>query len=145
MLRRTGWWLLICLMVAASWAQGRLRLEASLSTPRCGMEEQVVLELRLSGASQDPQEPDLPNIDGLEFRSIGVSKSLSMINGVSSSASTYTYLILPRRVGRYRIPPITLEIDGQTLKSPALDLEVVTSRIHPSPAQPPGQDEVGVG
>lgn len=137
MLRRTGLLLLLYLMLAAGWAQGRLRLEASLSTPRCGMEEQVVLELRLTGASQDPQEPDLPNIDGLEFRSIGVSKSLSMINGISSSASTYTYLILPRREGRYRIPPISLEVDGQTLKSPALHLEVVTSRIHPAPSPPP--------
>ena len=61
MVRRLFW--LLMLLTLAAWAQG-VEWTAALSTPRCNVGEQVVLELRLSGSTTDPLEPRLPDIAG---------------------------------------------------------------------------------
>jgi hypothetical protein len=124
--RRFACWLCLSLL---AWAQ--VTLDASLSTYRCQVGEQVVFSLKLSGAQSDPLEPNLPDIPGLSLQNVGVSKNMSMINGVTNSETTFTYIITPLRQGSFQIPSISLGVDGQRFQSQALTLQVG------SPAPPP--------
>ncbi len=138
---------LLLLLTLAAWAQG-VEWVASLSTNRCNVGEQVVLELRLTGATSDPLEPRLPDIAGVSMEFAGASKNLSMVNGVTSSSSTYTYVLTPNQPGSIVVPAISIGVDGQTYTTEPIKLQVGASsgRSSPGPAPPglpPGQSPWG--
>jgi hypothetical protein len=140
---RRLFWLLLCLTLAA-WAQG-VEWTAALSTTRCNVGEQVVLELRLSGSTTDPLEPRVPDIAGVSMEFAGASKNVSMINGVTSSSSTYTYILTPTQQGSLVVPAISLSVDGQTYTTEPLKLQVGVSSGQTQPAVPPGGTSPGLG
>ena len=135
MVRRLFW--LLMLLTLAAWAQG-VEWTAALSTPRCNVGEQVVLELRLSGLTSDPLDRRLPDIAGVSMEFAGASKNVSMINGVTSSSSTYTYILTPTRQGSVVIPAISLSVEGQTYTTEPLKLQVGVSSGQPQTVPPPG-------
>ena len=134
---------LLMLLTLAAWAQG-VEWTAALSTPRCNVGEQVVLELRLSGSTSDPLEPRVPDIAGVSMEFAGASKNMSMINGVTSSSSTYTYILTPTQQGSLTVPAISLSVDGQTYTTEPLKLQVGVSSGQPQPV-PPGGTSPGLG
>ncbi len=129
-------WILLLLLTLAAWAQG-VEWTAALSTTRCNVGEQVVLELRLSGASNDPLEPRVPDIAGVSMEFAGASKNVSMINGVTSSSSTYTYILTPTQQGSVVVPAISMSVDGQSYSTEPLKLQVGTSSGQAQPVPPP--------
>ncbi|MBS2033426.1 protein BatD [bacterium] len=138
---------ILILLTLVAWAQG-VEWVAALSTTRCNVGEQVMLELRLSGASSDPLEPRVPDIAGISMEFAGASKNVSMINGVTSSQSTYTYVLTPTQQGSLTVPPISISVDGHTYTSEPLKLQVgvssgQTSPGPPPPGFPPGQSPWG--
>lgn len=124
--------LLLLLLVGLAWAQPQTTFEATLSPPQCNVGDQVVLELRLSGAQNDPLEPALPDIPGLDVRNVGVAKNVSYVNGVMNSASIFSYLITPQRAGTYKIPAVRIGVDGKSFTTQPLTLQV-------GPTSAPGQ------
>lgn len=127
---------LLLLLTLAAWGQG-VEWVAALSTNRCNVGDQVVLELRLTGATSDPLEPRIPDIAGVSMEFAGASKNLSMVNGVTSSASTYTYVLTPNQQGSVVIPPISIGVDGQTYTTEPIKLQVGVSSGQTSPGPPP--------
>lgn len=134
---------LLMFLSLAAWAQG-VEWTAALSTPRCNVGDQVVLELRLSGSTSDPLEPRVPDIAGVSMEFAGASKNMSMINGVTSSSSTYTYILTPTQQGSLTVPAISLSVDGQTYTTEPLKLQVGVSSGQPQPV-PPGGTSPGLG
>jgi hypothetical protein len=123
--RRALTLLLLCLFGSWAVAQGPdVIFDASLSTYDCAVGEQVVLELKLTGSLNEPAQPTVPQLPGVDVQPAGVSNNISIINGVTSSASTYTYILTPRTDGRHRIPPIQVMIGGATYSTQPLTLNV---------------------
>lgn len=120
------------LFLLTGWAWSQTEFSASLSTPRCGVGDQVILELRLSGPLTDPGDPQIPDLPGLDISPAGVSKNLSSINGITTSSSSYSYVLTPRSPGNYKIPAIGITVAGTTYTSNPVDLVVdATSRTTP--------------
>jgi hypothetical protein len=46
-------------------------------------------------------------VPGLEFVSVGQSSQMESINGVTSSTTSETYQVIPRRAGKFSIPPMS--------------------------------------
>ena len=130
------WLLLLLLLSAVAIAQDGVQWTASLSTPRCSVGDQVILELRLTGAASDPLEPSLPDLEGVSVEFAGASKSLSMVNGITSSASTFTYVLTPQRPGTVNIPAIPISVGGDRYTTAPVQLSVGNSSAQPP--QPPG-------
>ena len=57
----------------------------------------------------------------------GTSTSISIVNGKKSTSSqtTYTYVLLPKRSGTFTIPSATATIKGENVSSRAVSIEVV--------------------
>lgn len=132
------------MLALAAWAQG-VEWTAALDTTRCNVGEQVVLVLRLSGSTSDPLEPRLPDIAGVSMEFAGASKNVSMINGVTSSSSTYTYILTPTRQGTIVVPAISMSVDGRSYSTEPLTLQVGTSSSSGPPPVPPGGTTPGLG
>ena len=57
----------------------------------------------------------------------GSSTSVSIVNGhtTRSSQTTYTYVLMPKRVGTFTLPPATAIVKGDTFSSRSVSVEVV--------------------
>jgi BatD DUF11 like domain len=103
------------------WAQGLLK--ASLSQSQTVLNQPVELRYKLENA----KFVNFPAIKLADFDVMGPSTMMSqtVINGQVSSSEVYTFMLYPRRVGKFSIPALTVKTNTkQTLTAPALSLEV---------------------
>src|SRR6266404_9021180 len=91
------------------------------SQPQVG--QMVQLEIKVSGA-QSANVPQTISVDGLEIQQTGTSRQFEMHNFDVTSSVTYNYTIMPQRAGRFKIPPQSVRVGNDSLKSPELALNV---------------------
>lgn len=131
--RLIGAWLLALLLVPA--LVHAAQVTASLDRNSLQLGDTVTLNLRVEGAGNDVQMPDL-HVLGQDFSILGSSQnsSLSVINGKATSSLTFGVVLRPKHVGSLQIP--ALNVAGQ-LTEP-LQLEV--SAAAPNAAAEPNKD-----
>ena len=72
-------------------------------------------------------EPQFPNIAGLAIRQAGTSQNFSIINGVTTREVQYSFVLTSTSPGSFKIPGIKLEVDGESLMTLPLSLEVAAA------------------
>ncbi len=106
-------------------------LEASLSENQVFVGEQFTLKIEVKGESlRNIDLPSLPQIDGIRILSSNPSRgqSISIVNGRTQTATSYTYTLIARESGNFRIPPISVTVDGEEYTTNPLSVEVVEQR-----------------
>ncbi|HEU5245904.1 MAG TPA: BatD family protein [Candidatus Udaeobacter sp.] len=88
--------------------------------------ETVQLEVRVAGA-RGAEAPDEIAVDGLEIRRTGSSQRIEMNNFNVTSSTIYDYTVMPLRAGTFTIPPQTIRVGNNSLRTPALTLNVADS------------------
>jgi oxygen tolerance protein BatD len=101
-------------------------ITAVLSNSEARVGQMVQLEIRLTDAGNAAVPGDIP-VDGLEIRQTGTSRQFEMRNFTTSSSVTYTYTVLPLKEGTFKIPPQTIQVNGNSLRTPELTLRVNAS------------------
>src|SRR5436190_163381 len=96
---------------------------AVLSNSEPAVGQTVQLEIKVTGA-QSANVPQEISIDGLEIHQTGTSRQFQMHNFDVTSSVTYNYTILPLKAGQFKIPPQTVRIGNDSLKTPELVLNV---------------------
>ena len=99
---------------------------AVLSNSRGGVGEIVQLQIRVSG-SDAAKVPENILVDGLEIHLTGTSRQFEMHNFTTTSSVIYNYTILPLKAGAFKIPPQTIRIGSNSLRTPELTLDVLGS------------------
>lgn len=107
---------------------------AVLNSSEATLGEMVHLEIRVAGA-RGADAPENIMVDGLEIRRTGTSQRIEMNNLNLTSSVIYDYTVMPLRAGRFTIPPQTIRIGNNSLRTPALTLNVADSPSRPSGAQ----------
>ena len=126
-------------LIAATAAAADLSVSATLDNQRVELGDQLMLSVAISGSGS--AAPKLPLIADVEIYESGKSQSVSIINGRVSSSVVHTYVLAPRKAGRFVVPPI--EVPGA---APTAPLEFVVEQgspatqtaAAPSPAPNPG-------
>lgn len=91
-----------------------------------------------------PQSPELPAVDGLSVAARGVNQRMELTGNGLRRLSQFTYQLQPQRAGEFTIPPLAVEVDGQTLRTESLTLRVVDPASGaPAPAAAPGAPGAG--
>jgi hypothetical protein len=99
---------------------------AVLSNSQASVGQMVQLQIRVSG-SGDAKVPENIAVDGLEIQPTGTSRQFEMHNFTTTSSVIYNYTILPLKAGALKIPPQTIRIGSNSLRTPELTLNVVSS------------------
>jgi len=74
----------------------------------------------------------LPGLVGLEVAGgPSVSTQMSMVNGQVSQSRSYTWMLRPTAAGKARIAPLELELEGETLATDPIEIEVVEGSVRP--------------
>ncbi len=137
--------LVIACTVSTQWCRADATVSASLDATRFSIDESAALTVTVNGSrSADIQ---LPVVAGLNVEGPGKSTQIQVINGSFSSSVTFRYLVAAAQPGTYTIPPISVSVDGSTLKTEPLTFEVIpagnASASGPGTAAPPGASEAG--
>ena len=45
----------------------------------------------------------------------GASRQITIINGQSAASSVYTYILTARKAGRFTVPPLDIDVNGETM------------------------------
>jgi hypothetical protein len=100
---------------------------AVLSNSQPTVEQIVQLEIKVSGANK-AKVPESISVDGLEIHQTGQMYESSLSFGFGgnedSSSATYTYSVLPLKAGQFKIPPQTVRVGNDSLRTPELVLNV---------------------
>jgi hypothetical protein len=99
---------------------------AVLNSSEAALGETIQLEIRITGA-RGAEAPDEIMVDGLEIHRTGTSQRIEMNNLSLTSSVIYDYTVMPLKAGRFTIPPQTIRIGNNSLRTPALTLNVADS------------------
>ncbi len=130
-------WLLVLalglLVCGAVLAQDDVEIEVTLNPETIGLDEQAVLEIKVSGSSQNVPDLQMPALPSFEVYSQGRSSNFSIINGVVSSSVTYRYLLLPHKAGTFPIEGISISDGGKQVVGNKVTLTVTSQGQSTSP------------
>jgi hypothetical protein len=96
---------------------------ATLSGDATDVGQPVDLSIEVQGA-QSARVPERIEVDGLNIVHTGQQTRFQMQNLNVSSSVIHTYSVVPQRAGRFSIPAVTIEVDGQKLTTSPLSLNV---------------------
>lgn len=103
---------------------------AVLSDSQPAVGQMVQLEIKVNGANS-ANVPQSISVDGLEIHQTGTSRQFEMHNFDVSSSVTYNYTILPLKAGTFKIPPQTVRVGSDSLRTPELVLNVAQGQSSP--------------
>lgn len=111
-----------------AYAQQDFQLQATVSENKIFIGEQFNLRIEVSGSSmRDVSLPVVPEIDGIGLLSQTPSRSssISIVNGRTTTSTTYSYGLIARETGTFTIPPVTIEVDGEQFQTESIQVEVI--------------------
>ena len=99
------------------------------------------LSYTVNQRSRDLQAPEFTDFDYLAGPYTSTSSSTSFINGKRTSVfeQTYTYTLMAQRTGTFTIAPATVKVNGETVQSNGVRIEVLPEDKQPSQNTPSSQ------
>lgn len=132
-------------MIAASAIAAEV--EATLDRDSVPAGNGAVLTLRISGSNAG--KPEIPEVANLIVESRGRSQQIQIVNGITTTSVTYTFVVGSQTPGDYQVPAIDVTVDGKKYSTRPLKLKVLDSAAAQPPAgipqgqpgQPPAEEE----
>lgn len=127
---------------------GSLELRTYVDRTTIGVGEQFSLTVEISGSeAQSVPSPQMPDLaDFSRHLGFNTSQSIQMINGRVNVSKNIVHYYIAQKEGTYKIPSVTLDFNGRTLRSDPIDIKIIkgsTSTPPPTGRQPqtstPGQ------
>ncbi|MFH0791345.1 MAG: BatD family protein [Candidatus Omnitrophota bacterium] len=109
-----------------------IQLEVTVDRNKVALGEALQLSLSFYGM-QNVSAPQLDKIEGFDARYLGPSTMVSIVNGAVTSSITHMYTLVPLKTGTFTIGPFSVDVQGKTVISKPINIEVVSS---PSGSQP---------
>ena len=105
--------------------------------------EQFRLAFTLNAKGQNLKLPELSDFEVLMGPSTSQSSSFQIINGVSSQSVSFSYLFIlkAKKDGRFTINPASINVNGTTVSSNSLTIEVVKGSAKPTGGGPISQPQ----
>jgi BatD DUF11 like domain len=120
--------LILCCLYLPVFVGAQAVFKANLSQTETILDKPVELRFVLENA----KFVNFPALNLTDFDVMGPStmQSQTYINGKSSGSEIYTFMLYPRREGKFTIPKITIKTNtNQTFSSPALTLAVLKTKV----------------
>jgi hypothetical protein len=127
---------LLALIIASTTRAASPSVTAVLSNAEPAVGEMVQLEIKITGAT-NARAPEDISADGLQIHRTGEQHESQLSFGFgsqlqNSSSVIYTYTVMPLRSGQFKIPPQTVRVGNESLRTPELVLNVAQGSSGPS-------------
>jgi hypothetical protein len=118
-------------ILAAS--QADISLQVKLSPDTIGLDGQAILEVQISGGSQNIPDLEMPSLPAFEIYSQGRSSNISIINGQVSASVSYRYVLVPQKPGVFPIDGIAIVQNNKRYVGNLVTLTVLNKGQSTSP------------
>lgn len=109
------------------------KFTATVSKSKLAAGENFVLEFTLDGEGSNFKAPSLS--DFIVYQGPNRSHSMSIYNGVTSQSYSISYILAPRKEGKFTIGPATIVVNGNKIESNTVTVEVKGTYSHQNPGQ----------
>ncbi len=103
-----------------------ISFEATVDSNQLTLGNSAHLMLTVKG-TQKVDPVSLPQIDGFDARYVGPQTQVSVVNGNYSSSKVFIYSLFPNKAGHFKIPSISVVIDGKEYHSNPIAMDVSDS------------------
>ncbi len=110
-----------------------ITISASVDKNVVSLADQITLKVIVSGDIANIPQPQIPNISDFQIYSSGRSQNISIVNGQISSSVSFSYVLSPRKIGEFEIPPIKVEYKGQLYQTEPIKIKVEKSQTSQQP------------
>lgn len=101
-----------------------IRVEGTVDDSAIELGSSVQFRITVYGVQQGTP-PELPAIPDVESHYLGPATKVSIINGQHSSSVAYNYQLFPSKTGTFKIPAVTLNLQGRDYSTQPIDVQVV--------------------
>ena len=117
----------------AGWAQ--VKFEAEASREKLGVNERLRVDFTMNQDGDNFNPPDFKGFTVIGGPNQSISQSFT--NGKMSFQKKYSYFLQPNGRGNFKIGQAEVEIEGQTYKTPFIDIEVTAAVDTPTEGRNP--------
>jgi hypothetical protein len=115
-----------------------VQIVATVSKNRVSQDERFEYRVEVKGASVSLPNPEIPPLKGMLILSgPNSSTSVQIINGKMSQSKSYSYILQAQQPGKVTIAPATVEVNGQSVASNKIDIEVTKAGEKPTQQNQP--------
>jgi hypothetical protein len=127
----------------SAFAQGEVSVTAKVDKNVVSPDEQIKLTITIAGQFQQLDEPRLPPLNEFEIVSRSRSSQFSMVNGVVTSLTAFSYQLQPTGPsGSYTIEPIVIPVNGSPYHTAPIRIEISEGTApYRDPEPPNGQTQ----
>ena len=126
-----GWSAVLCASLAVmpgattAGAQEPGGIQVTVDRNQVSLGTQIYLTIRVDGAPERP--PRLPELPDFRVLSRGQQRDFQLMNGRSSTRTSYNYLLIPMRAGTFEIGAATAMVGGAEVSSRPFTIEVTAA------------------
>ncbi|MEM9991778.1 MAG: BatD family protein, partial [Bacteroidota bacterium] len=121
-------YLLLCL-IAPIVLSAQVTFEASANAKKILLNSDFEVTFTLKNAQASRNDFTFPKFGAFNVVSgPNQMQRTQIINGNVSSTLSYSFILTPRKMGTYKIAPATVDVQGQTLSTQALQVEIVEGK-----------------
>ena len=111
---------LLALLLPLCIAHAESKVRSTLSTNTATLGEAVELEITVTG-DERASRPEMPAVDGLDISFSGGGQRSTMVFGGANTnlntVYTFTYVLVPKREGKFAIPALDVRVGQRVLKT----------------------------
>jgi hypothetical protein len=122
---------LIAVVAIAPLACAQSGVRSEVDARKVGLQDQIQWTITVEGSNLPDQVP-VPPLANLRIAGgPAVSTQMSFVNGRSSQARSWTYLLQPAAAGHAEIGAVRMRLESGEVSAPAIPIEVVPGSIKP--------------
>ncbi len=115
------------LMVIMAKSYAEISIEMSVDKNSLSPEEELQLQISVRGANSLSNAPQIIGLENFEVTSQSSGQSIKLINGTMSVEKNFYYTLVPKKVGTFKLGPVSIEVEGSPVQSNSVEIEVSAS------------------
>ncbi len=88
-------------------------------------------KITITSTDQSVPNPALPKFDDFNVVSTGQTSTLSFVKNQVKTVSIYSFLLVPKNAGKFKIQPTQIKIEGDAYETKDFNIEVTPGKPKP--------------
>lgn len=113
-------------------AEEEMRVTAVVEKRNAEVGEEIPLALNISGSKANLLRPRLPDMEGFDSFFHGRANRFTFVNGRSENNTTFSYVLVPKRPGKFTLPPIEVQADDRVFRTDPIEFQITGAAQSPA-------------
>jgi len=122
---------ILLILSALSLYPNQFEITASVDAVKLGLDDTLIYTIKIKG-NNNPVKPNISIIKDFKTVQTQRGSEFSIINGVTSYYTNFTFYLSPKKTGILKIEPISYSYKGKVYTTRGFDIEVVKGSIKPA-------------